>query len=84
MIDSGKKPLILSYRKQAQDMVNLSLWQCEQSFDSPDCISLDKTKKLDTNQTEGDSFFPIPEEHNNFNSELQERAMMGDPLKMPM
>jgi hypothetical protein len=65
-------------------MVDLLLWQCDQSFDSPDAILLDKNGKLDTNQTEGDSFFPIRKEHNNLNSKLQERAIMGGPLKMPV
>ena len=59
IIDSGKKPLILRYRKQAQDMVDLLLWQCELSFDSPDGILLDKNKKLETNAIEGYSFWIV-------------------------
>jgi hypothetical protein len=62
---------------------SLTLTMCRSS-DSPDGTLLDKTKKIDTNQSEGDSFFPIPKEHNNVNSQIQERAMMGGPLKYPM
>ena len=55
-----------------------------QSSDSPDGILLDKTKKLDTNQTEGYSFFLALKQRINANSKIRERAMMGGPLKMPM
>jgi len=54
------------------------------SSDSPDRILLDKNKKLDTNPTEGHSFFLALKERVNANSELQESAMMEGPLKMPM
>ena len=54
------------------------------SSDSPDWILLDKTKKLDTNQTEGHSFFLALKERINANSNLQEGFVMGGILKMPI
>jgi hypothetical protein len=55
-------------------------WSC----DSPDEILLDKNEKLDINKSERHSFFLALRECNNVNSRLQERAMIGGPLKMPM
>ena len=54
------------------------------SSDSPDLILLDKNKELDTNQTEGNSFFLALQEGNNAYSKLQEVAVRRGPLKMPM
>jgi len=54
------------------------------SSDGCDGILLDKTKELDTNQSEGHSFFLALKEPNDANSKIREGAVLGGPLKMPM
>jgi hypothetical protein len=54
------------------------------SSDSPDGILLDKAKKLDSNETNSDSFFLALKEPNNSNSKLQEGIVARGPLKMPI
>ena len=62
---------------------SLTLRMCRSS-DSADGILLDKNKKLDTNQSEGHSFFLALKEHNNLNSKHMEGIVIRGPLKMPM
>jgi len=54
--NSGKKSITQGRKNQIQYIVGPILQRCFQISGTPDRILLDKTNKLDTNQTEGYSF----------------------------